>query len=148
MASNDYGNNESISSNTIMEDRLNSRVLVSEAYTYGMKKPIRKYAVYGGTIPPATMELNGNRYIMPGWYKLPEDEPTPELKDIAFYPYKPKIADIPNIDSNKVYKVKSSKGDKEYEVKQNKAGNMECSCPGYGFRRKCRHIAEAILQMV
>ena len=81
-----------------MDDKLNSRVLVSEFYSHGMKKPIRKYAVYGGTIPPATMELNGNRYIMPGWYKLPDDEPTPELKDIAFYPYKPKKANIPNID--------------------------------------------------
>ena len=57
----------------------NSKVLVSEFYTHGMKKPIRKYAVYGGLIPPATMELNGNRYIMPGWYKLPEDEPTPDV---------------------------------------------------------------------
>ena len=119
-----------------------SKVLVSEFYSHGMKKPIRKYAIYGGTIPPATMELNGNRYIMPGWYKLPDDEPTPELKDIAFYPYKPKKDNIPNIDSNKVYKVRSSKGDKVYEVKVNSSGSLECECPGYGFRRSCRHIKE------
>ena len=59
-----------------------AKVLVSEFYQHGWKKPIRKYAVYGGTIPPATMELNGNRYIMPGWYKLPDNEPTPKLEDI------------------------------------------------------------------
>ena len=123
-----------------MDDRLNSRVLVSEFYQHGWKKPIRKYAVYGGTIPPATMELNGNRYIMPGWYKLPDDEPTPELKDIAFYPYKAPKPDIPNIDSNKVYKVKSSRGDKEYQVQMDSSGSLACECPGYGFRRRCRHI--------
>ena len=79
-----------------MNDKLNSRVLVSEFYRYGMKKPIRKYAVYGGIYPPATMELNGNRYIMPGWYKLPDDEPTPELKDIAFFPWEANKPNIPN----------------------------------------------------
>ena len=117
-----------------------SKVLVSEYWDHGIKKPIRKYAIKGGLIPPFTMELNGERYIMPGWYKLKPDEETPNIEDIAFYPYKPKKANIPNIDSNKVYKVLSSKGDKEYEVKMNASGSLECSCPGYGFRRKCRHI--------
>jgi hypothetical protein len=88
-----------------------SKVLVSEFYTHGMKKPIRKYAIHGGTIPPGIMELNGDRYIMPGWYKLPDDEPTPNIEDIAYYPYKAKKPNIPNIDSNKVYKVISSKGE-------------------------------------
>ena len=119
-----------------MDDKLNSRVLVSEFYQHGMKKPIRKYAVYGGTIPPATMELNGNRYIMPGWYKLPDDEPTPKLEDIAYYPYKAKKPNIPNSIKNKVYKVTSSKGDKEYEVSVSSSGEFSCTCPGYGFRRK------------
>ena len=119
-----------------MDDRLNSRVLVSEFYSHGMKKPIRKYAVYGGTIPPATMELNGNRYIMPGWYKLKPDEATPDIKDIAYYPYKAKKPNIPNNAKNKVYKVTSSKGDKEYEVSVSGSGEFSCTCPGYGFRRK------------
>ena len=117
-----------------------SKVLVSEFYMHGMNKPKRRYAVKGGTIPPFTMELNGERYIMPGWYKLPEDEPTPDIEDIGFYPYKAKKPNIPNNMKNKVYKVTSSKGDKEYEVKMNSSGSLECTCPGYGFRRKCRHI--------
>ena len=117
-----------------------SKVLVSEFYTHGMKKPIRTYAIHGGTIPPGIMELNGDRYIMPGWYKLPDDEPTPNIEDIAYYPYKAKKPNIPNLDSNKVYKVISSKGDKEYEVKMESSGSLSCTCPGYGFRRQCRHI--------
>ena len=119
-----------------------SKVLINEWFQYGMKKPKRSYAIYGGLIPPFTMELNGNKYIMPGWYKLSKDEELPNIEDIGYYPYKPKKDNIPNIDKDKVYKVKSSKGDKVYDINMNTSGSLECSCPGYGFRRKCRHIEE------
>ena len=122
-----------------------SKVLVSEFYQHGWKKPIRRYAVKGGLIPPFTMTLNGERYIMPGWYKLKQDEETPNIEDIAFYPYKPKKEPLPNIDKNRIYKVLSSKGDKEYLVQMNNTGSMECTCPGYQFRRSCRHI-KTVLQ--
>ena len=127
------------------------KVLVNEYYMHGMKKPKRSYAIHGGLVPPFTMEHLGERYIMPGWYKLKHDEETPDIKDIAYYPYKPKKANIPklpNIKSNKVYKVLSSRGDKEYLVKINSSGSLECECPGYGFRRKCRHISEVIGSLV
>ena len=139
-----------------------SRVLVNGYWDHGKKKEIRSYAIYGGLIPPYTMKLNGERYIMPGWYKLSKNEDTPNIEDIRYIPYKPNKDNIPNIDSNiddiafypykpsirplpeesigKVYKVLSSKGDKEYEVNTNASGSLECSCVGYGYRRKCRHI--------
>ena len=122
-----------------------SKVLVSEFYQHGWKKPKRRYAIKGGLVPPFTMELNGERYIMPGWYKLKPDEATPDIKDIAYYPYKAPKPNIPDIDSNKVYKVKSSKGDKEYLVQMNNSGSLQCTCPGYQFRRSCRHI-KTVLQ--
>ncbi len=121
-----------------------AKVLVNEFFQHGWKKPKRSYAIYGGLIPPFTTTINGERYIMPGWYKLKPDEETPNIKDIAYYPYKPKKEPLPNIDSNKVYKVVSSKGNKEYLVQMNVSGSMECTCPGYGFRRKCRHIEEVV----
>ena len=108
------------------------------------KEVSRSYAIYGGLIPPYTMKLNGHQYIMPGWYKLSKNEAMPNIEDIAYYPYKPKLDNNLNIDSDKIYKVKSSKGDKVYEVKMNNSGSMECTCPGYGFRRKCRHITETL----
>ena len=123
-----------------------SKVLVSEFYQHGMDKPKRRYAIKGGTIPPFTMTVNGERYIMPGWYKLKPDEATPDIKDIAYYPYKAPKPDVPNIDSNKVYKVKSSKGDKEYLVQMSNSGSLECTCPGYQFRRSCRHIKTVLQQ--
>jgi hypothetical protein len=121
------------------------KVLVSEFYVHGMDKPKRRYAVKGGLIPPFTMTLNGERYIMPGWYKLSENEDMPNIEDIAFHPYKPKREPLPNIDKNRIYKVLSSKGDKEYLVQMNNSGSMECTCPGYQFRRSCRHI-KTVLQ--
>ena len=99
-----------------------AKVLVNEFYESGWNKPIRKYAIHGGLIPPFTLEIRGDRYVMPGWYKLSKNE------------------DMPNIKSNKVYKVKSSRGNSTYDVKMNVSGSMECTCPGYGFRRRCRHI--------
>ena len=118
--------------------------VLTNVFAVGGKEVKRTYAIYGGLIPPFTMELHGERYIMPGWYKLKPEEAMPNIKDIAFYPYKPKKPNLPNIDSNKVYKVKSSKGNSFYEVKMNVSGSLECTCPGYGFRRKCRHIAETL----
>ena len=116
-----------------------AKVLVSEFAVAG-KVVKRTYAVKGGLIPPFTMEHLGERYIMPGWYKLKQNEETPNIEDIAFYPYKAKKPNIPNNMKNKVYKVKSSKGDKEYEVSVSESGDFSCTCPGYGFRRRCRHI--------
>jgi|TARA_R110001592_G_scaffold898_3_gene4680 hypothetical protein len=119
-----------------------ARVLINEFAVAG-KKVKRTYAIYGGLIPPYTMKIGSDKYIMPGWYKLDKDEELPNIEDIGYYPYKPKIDDsLKNIDSNKVYKVTSSKGDKEYQVQLNTSGSLECSCPGYGFRRRCRHITE------
>ena len=118
------------------------RVLVNGYWDHGKKKEIRSYAIYGGLIPPFTMKLNGERYIMPGWYKLRTYDDMPNIEDIGYYPYKPKKANIPNIDKDAIYKVKSSKGNKEYIIQMNNSGSLQCTCPGYVYRRKCRHIEE------
>jgi hypothetical protein len=118
-----------------------AKVLINEYWDHGLKKPIRSYTVVGGLIPPYTMSIGSDKYIMPGWYKLDNHTETlPNIEDIKFIPYKPKEDNKPNIESNKIYKVTSSKGDKVYEVKMNNSGSLECECVGYGYRRKCRHI--------
>ena len=120
-----------------------SRVMISEYWDHGKKKAIRSYSLHDSIIPPFTMTLNGKKYIMPGWYELDDNEKLPNIKDIKhIMPDIPIKDNIPNIDSNKVYKVMSSKGNKEYEVNMNISGSLECSCMGYGFRRRCRHIEE------
>ena len=116
-----------------------AEVIVNE-YAIANKIVKRSYAVYGGLVPPFTMNIGSDKYIMPGWYKLNKDEEPPNIEDIAFYPYKPSKRPLPEESVGKVYKVLSSKGDKEYQVNYNAIGELECSCPGYGFRRRCRHI--------
>ncbi len=120
-----------------------ARVMISEYWVYGMDKPKRTYSLHDTIYPPALMELNGDKYIMPGWYKLEKHEHDIELKDIKhIMPDIPNKDNNPNIDSDKEYKVLSSKGDKEYTVKSDASGSLQCTCPGYGFRRQCRHIKE------
>ena len=41
----------------------------------------------------------------------------------------------------KVWTVKGSKGN-EYLVTMDR-GNYSCTCPGFGFRRACKHVDEA-----
>lgn len=41
---------------------------------------------------------------------------------------------------NKVYTVDGSKG-KKYTVTSNRSG-WNCTCPGFQFRRQCKHISE------
>ena len=118
------------------------KVMISEYWDHGKKKAIRRYSIHGGTIPPTIFDWMGERYIMPGWYKLEKHEYDIKREDIAYYPFKANKPKLPNIDKNKVYKVLSSKGNKHYEVKMNNTGSMECTCPGYGFRRECRHIKQ------
>ena len=41
----------------------------------------------------------------------------------------------------RIFKVKSKEKNREYIVEYNKLGNYyTCSCIGYGYRRKCRHV--------
>jgi uncharacterized Zn finger protein len=43
----------------------------------------------------------------------------------------------------KTAKVLSSKGDKHYEVTASLDEQSDrCTCPGFGYRRKCRHVDE------
>jgi len=42
---------------------------------------------------------------------------------------------------NETFIIPNSKGTGTYKVILNN-GNLTCSCPGFGFRRSCRHIKE------
>ena len=120
-----------------------ARVMISEYWDHGKKKAIRTYSLHDTIYPPGLMELNGDKYIMPGWYKLDKHEHDIKLEDIKHVmPDIPNRDNNPNIDRDKEYKVMSSKGDKEYVVKSDSTGSLSCECPGYGFRRSCRHIKE------
>ena len=126
-----------------------ARVMISEYWDHGKKKAIRTYSLHDTIYPPGLMELNGDKYIMPGWYKLDKHEHDIKLEDIKHVmPKFLKKDNNLNIDSNKEYKVMSSKGDKEYIVKSDSTGSLSCECPGYGFRRRCRHIDQVTKSLI
>lgn len=47
-------------------------------------------------------------------------------------------------DDERIVRIPSSKGDKEYVVVINTNGKHTCDCPGFGFRKTCRHIGTAL----
>ncbi len=91
-------------------------------------------------IPPAlfTATTSGQRYAIAGstWVPVPSDTTLATLD--RFVVYKP--AQPKQDASNGSWEVKGSKGN-IYNVRVS-AGQWFCSCPGFGFRRKCRHISE------
>jgi hypothetical protein len=90
-------------------------------------------------VPPAIFTSHrGIRYGIAGsiWVEVPEGTTLDDLS--AYMVYKPRKASV--IPGENSWRVKGSKGN-IYTVKLSQ-GIYSCSCPGYGFRRKCRHIEE------
>ena len=83
--------------------------------------------------------LPNKRYAMPWWALIDDSVSLSDLKILETeVPY-----EIKNEESKEINEyVTSSKGDKEYTVTKSIGGLWSCTCEGYGFRRRCRHIDE------
>lgn len=78
-------------------------------------------------------ELNNTKYDV---------IPLPKLSLNAPPPLPPEYARIPKgVKILKRYESESKPGT-HYYVYQFPSGNIACTCPGYGYRRKCRHVEE------
>ena len=90
-------------------------------------------------VPPAIFRnRNDVWYGIAGsvWVEVPAGTTLDELSQ--YMVYKPReVAPTPG---EKSWSVQGSKGN-TYTVKLSE-GVYSCTCPGYGFRRKCRHITE------
>ena len=82
-----------------------------------------------GHLPPAIIHPPGASYACAGasWVKV---EAGTEIKHITTGPTPPKA---------ETFKVEGSKGN-SYTVTKLLRGKFSCSCPGFSFRRKCKHI--------
>jgi len=88
-------------------------------------------------IPPALFtSQTGIRYGVAGsiWVEVPDSTTFDELSE--YMVYKPRKVQV--VADDQVWSVKGSKGN-IYTVKLSN-GSYSCTCAGYGFRRKCRHI--------
>ena len=88
------------------------------------------------TWPPVLTTFGNKRYAISGnvWIEVPMDTVFEDLPRYMSWerPSKPVSA------SSQTWEVEGSKGNK-YTVRLSQ-GVWSCSCPGYSFRRKCRHI--------
>ena len=89
------------------------------------------------SMPPALFtNADGIRYAIAGsaWVEVPPETTFDELS--KYMTYKPR--EIKRPAGEKVWQVEGSKGN-IYTVKLSD-GVYTCTCPGFSFRRKCRHI--------
>ena len=91
------------------------------------------------SMPPALFRnADGICYAIAGsaWVEVPPETTFDDLpKYMTYVPRETK-----QVAGEKVWHVEGSKGNM-YTVKLS-GGSYSCTCPGYGFRRKCRHITE------
>ena len=92
--------------------------------------------------PPILATMTSGRYAISGatWLRVPDDTTREDLpRWMVVKPAERKPEPV----TGQSWKVRGSKGD-EYTVTQHATDSRQiffsCTCPGYGFRRKCRHI--------
>lgn len=91
------------------------------------------------SVPPALYNSHtGILYGIAGsvWVEVPAGTTLDELADYMVY----KPLERQPAAGERTWQVKGSKGN-SYTVKLSN-GSYSCTCAGYGFRRKCRHIEE------
>ena len=94
-------------------------------------------------LPPVVLEIQNKRYAVFGgvWYEVSSKFTI----DDAYKRWKrwepgTKVQ-TKKVAGDRVWKVANSKGNGYYAV-THQNGSWSCTCPGYGFRRACRHIDE------
>ena len=89
--------------------------------------------------PMLYTDTKGQKWAISGqhWLPVPDTETLDTISDVMVYePYKstPKLSEV------KTWSVQGSKGD-TYTVTYN-GHAWSCTCAGFGWRRKCRHVTE------
>lgn len=81
--------------------------------------------------------VSGKTYIVAGkWIEVPDGT---TLADVDKYVVRVKRTTPTEVES---WKVSGSRGN-VYTIRRQDTGELTCSCPGFGFRRKCKHTAAA-----
>ena len=79
--------------------------------------------------------VSGKTYIVAGkWIEVPDGT---TLADVDKYVIHVRPAGTKLVDS---WQVEGSRGN-VYTIRRQESGELSCSCPGFGWRRKCKHTA-------
>jgi len=87
--------------------------------------------------PPILANMPSGRYAISGttWIRVPDDTTREDLPRYMVVEQR----ETPVVSRDvRSYEVQGSKGD-TYTVTDN-GGTWTCTCPGFGWRRKCKHV--------
>lgn len=109
-----------------------------------INKKTGQYIIEHPIRPAALVTLPDAKYLMPYWIKVDKDFSLDMVEE-----RRPKVKRLTDdIEHNKILgSFKSSSSDNIYNVK-NTGGVITCTCPGYSFRRKCKHVAQIQIELV
>jgi len=94
-----------------------------------------RYKVEGGIIPPAIANISGKHYIVPFWIEVDSTTTLDDIdwkKDESYTITREVIATFPS----------SSSPDITYKVEKTSKGDLYCDCPGFVFKKKCKHTKQ------
>jgi len=91
------------------------------------------------SVPPSIVPMpwKNKTYAVSGgtWLEVPDGTTLATLPPYMVF----KGYEIPEASPPKHWTVEGSKG-KVYVVKVSNEGAWSCTCPGYSFRRRCKHV--------
>lgn len=80
-------------------------------------------------------------YVIDKKYRKFIETKNTKLSKLIPKDYKEETVKYTPSENIRIFKVKSKEKNREYIVEYNKLGDYyTCSCIGYGYRRKCRHV--------
>jgi len=88
------------------------------------------------TWPPCLSTMpSGKRYAISGgvWIEVPLDTTRDDLDQYMIWKR-------PAVEQVETWEVTGSKGDAYKVTFGSTAGKWSCTCPGFGWRQKCKHI--------
>lgn len=99
----------------------------------------KKTIIFKSPLSPAISPINGKTYVVGGgvpWLEVPAGTTLDQIKWIG--PKRKKVS-RPKVFSRE---VPSSRGDKTYRVVVRTDDVKSCTCNGFMYRRRCRHVDE------